>query len=651
MRTRLHLISMPWANPEMPSIQNGVLKAYVDSVLGDRVSTFGYSAFASILLEETSRGVIDHFTALEEYEEYPYFFMYLRRYLRDSPGAGKVSIDRLLTRVNANITDAAEPLTAKRVAHLERRTRRYVRDVIGPQLARDAVNVVGFTLNYFQFYASIYCARALKELFPAYDFLFLFGGATVIYPKVAEALAHLGIDGVCVIGEGEKKLELILREVLTAPAEERATLIERITSLHPAFYDTRRCTVNLYEPNTASLLSLQMSVDNLPLPDFDEYYDSIRGIFTRDDRHDAYRAETWLAMEGTRGCFAKCDFCDVHSSWSGFRRSSAERIADRTIALARRYRTARVKFMDNVCDTWGEEYADRLIARKIRLTTFMECRVHHPERFWTKLSLAGVEMVQVGIEALSPRLLQAMNKGTRAKQNLLVQKWLKELGVDSLSNLISHHPKSTLDHVAETRSILALIPHLDRLDFSALALLFNTPLDRRLAPEQRRTGLLERQPFALPKRLDPYFVRKGEYEPPDEWFAEGVSEAWDELIAWEEKFRKRCGEKASMIAARCGEEEILISDRRYGTIEEHLVEGDDARAYSLCHHGASLESLCGDLDLQPDRILAITGSLIERKLLVNLEDCYIALALRPRDELVHECMIVPAAQHSTVVAA
>jgi hypothetical protein len=651
MQARLHLISMPWANPAMPSIQNGVLKAYVDSTLGDHIQTFTYSAFVSILLEETRRGVIDHFERLEEYEEYPYFLMFLRRYLRNAPGARGVSIDRLLSRVNANVAGADEPLTSKRLVQLELRTRRYVRDVIGPQLDAEGVNVVGFTLNYFQFYASIYCARALRELFPDHDFLFLFGGATVIYPKVAEAFERLGIEGVCVIGEGEQKLELILREVMNTPPEERSALIERIVPLHLGFYDTRRCTVNLYEPNAASLLSLQMSVDNLPLPAFDEYYESVRNVFRRDDRHTEYRAETWLAMEGTRGCFAKCDFCDVHSSWSGFRRSSAERIADRAIAMALRHRTARVKFMDNVCDTWGEEYADRLIARKIRLTSFMECRVHHPERFWTKLSLAGVEMIQVGIEALSPSLLQAMNKGTRAKQNLLVQKWLKELGIESLSNLISHHPKSTLDHVAETRKIVELIPHLDRLDFSPLALLFNTPLDRKLTPEQRRSGLVERQPFSLPKSLDPYFVRKGEYEPPDEWFVDGVIEAWDGLIAWEETFRKRCGENASMVAARCSEEEILISDRRYGSLEEHLVEGDDAYLYSLCHHGATLESLVNDLDLPLERVQAIAAALIERKVLVELEGCYIALALRPRDELVHECMMLPGSMNVSVAAA
>jgi len=116
MHTRLHLISMPWANPSMPSIQNGVLKAYVDSVLGDRVETFAYSAFARILVEETRSGVVDHYETLQEYEEYPYFLMFLKRYLRRKPGVAQVSVDRLLRRVNANIDGAELPLTAKKVA-------------------------------------------------------------------------------------------------------------------------------------------------------------------------------------------------------------------------------------------------------------------------------------------------------------------------------------------------------------------------------------------------------------------------------------------------------------------------------------------------------------------------------------------------------
>ncbi|MFY9555487.1 MAG: radical SAM protein, partial [Blastocatellia bacterium] len=573
----------------------------------------------------------DYFEKYQEFEEYPYFVMYCRQMLRTTPRFHRISLDRLMRRMNEG---AEEPLTLRGIAHLERRTRRYIESTIVPQLSRRALNVVGFTLNYYQLHASIYCLRYLRDHFPDYDYLFVFGGAVVSYPKVAEVLQRLGIEGLCVIGEGEGKLELIFREILATPVQQRPEMIERLAALHDGIYDIQNRTLNLYEADSASLLDLQIPLERLPLPDLDEYYSSLRKVFTDDEQHDRYRAETWLAMEGTRGCFAKCDFCDVHTSWSGFRKSTPERIVANLLELARRHRTARVKFMDNVCDTWAEKYADLLIESKVRITSFMECRVHHPEVFWTKLSLSGVELVQVGIEALSPSLLRAMNKGTRAKQNLLVQKWLKELGVESLSNLISHHPKSNVQQVRETRDIIGLIPHLDRLDFSNLSLQIGTPLDRRLTPDERRQ-LSERQPFELPKSLDQFFVLKGEYEPPDAWYGAGVSKAWDELIEWEENFSKRCRPHAFMSSIRCGPDETIIRDGRFGTVEDHYLEGDTARVHQLCHQGATLEALSREMQLPPARVQRIVSRLIDRQLLAELEGFYIALALRPRDELIH----------------
>ncbi|HEV7644835.1 MAG TPA: radical SAM protein [Pyrinomonadaceae bacterium] len=632
MQTTLHLVSMPWASPDLPSIQIAVLKAYIDATFGSRVKTHAYSAFTNILVKETAHGYVNYYDDLQQFEEYPYFVMYLRRFLLKEPGLRRVSLERLVSRINKRETD--EPLTLRKLSLLEKRTQRYIEDVIVPRLSKRSLNVVGFTLNYYQLYASLYCARYLRDRFPEYDYLFMFGGATVSYPKVADVLRKHGIEGICVIGEGERKLELIIHEILATPAAQRAQLYERLAAIHPAIYDIQRRTLNLYEPDTHALLSLQTPVERLPLPDFDEYYASMRRVFTNKDLHKEYRAETWLAMEGSRGCFAKCDFCDVHTSWSGFRKDTPERIVDNALTLVRRHRSDRIKFMDNVCDTWAEKYADILIERKIRLTAFMECRVHHPEIYWTKLSLSGVVMVQVGIEAISPSLIKAMSKGTWAKQNLVVQKWLKELGVDSLSNLISHHPKSTIEQVRETKNVLKLIPHLDRLDFSDLSLQIGTPLDRRLTPDERRK-LTERQMFDLPKNLDSYFVLKGEYEPPDEWFTKGVADAWNDLIEWEEDFAARYRENAFMSATRCGVDEVVIRDGRYGTVEEHFLEGDTARVYNFCHRAATAAEICGELDLSDVTVGKILSKLIDKGLLVELEGFHISLALRPRDELVH----------------
>jgi len=317
------------------------------------------------------------------------------------------------------------------------------------------------------------------------------------------------------------------------------------------------------------------------------------------------------------------------------------------LELTKKHRTGRVKFMDNVCDTWAEKYADLLIKRNIQIESFMECRVHHPEIFWTKLSLSGVKMVQVGIEALSPALIKAMKKGTTARQNLLVQKWLKELGIESLSNLITHHPKSTIADVRETKRVLQLIPHLDRLDFSNLALLIGTPLYKELKPHEI-PALEERQPFALPKSLDKYFVLKGEYEPPDRCFRRGVNDAWDELIAWEDEFHEAVGEDAFLSATRYGAEAILIRDGRYGQVTEYHLYDAKACLYNLCHQGATLTSLNSETELSVDVIEKHLSWLIARKLLVKLDGFYISLALRPRDELIQNCHEQMASQTSVL---
>ena len=100
MRTKLHLISMPWANPELPSIQIAALKAFVDSVFSRQVPTRTYSAFAAILLEQTKTGYHNYYEKYQEFEEYPYFVMYCQELLRNTPKLRSISLDKLMTHIN-----------------------------------------------------------------------------------------------------------------------------------------------------------------------------------------------------------------------------------------------------------------------------------------------------------------------------------------------------------------------------------------------------------------------------------------------------------------------------------------------------------------------------------------------------------------------
>src|SRR5690242_11467728 len=257
MRCKLHLISMPWADPELPSIQTAALKAYVDKVFGNRVPTRTYSAFASISLKEFRTRYSNYLERFREFQEYPYFVMYFRRFLNDDPHVKRLSMPALFKKMNSSLTAAEEPLTLRKIAQLENRTCRYIDEKIVPNLSKSRVNVIGFTLNYYQLYASLFCARYLEQQFPDYRYLFVFGGATVIYPKVAAVLKTLGVTGICVIGEGERKLELLLNEILNTPDKEYPRLIERLAALHEAFYDIQHQTLDLYQASRQTLLSMQ----------------------------------------------------------------------------------------------------------------------------------------------------------------------------------------------------------------------------------------------------------------------------------------------------------------------------------------------------------------------------------------------------------
>ena len=71
------------------------------------------------------------------------------------------------------------------------------------------------------------------------------------------------------------------------------------------------------------------------------------------------------------------------------------------------------------------------------------------------MGAAGVAEVQVGIEALSTRLLRKLNKGTTAIQNLEIMKNCEARDVPDLtSNLITHFPGSDETDVEETLSTL-----------------------------------------------------------------------------------------------------------------------------------------------------------------------------------------------------
>ena len=91
------------------------------------------------------------------------------------------------------------------------------------------------------------------------------------------------------------------------------------------------------------------------------------------------------------------------------------------------------------------------------LSIFCELRAGTPFSLLSQMREAGVDHVQVGVEALSSRLLQKLNKGTTAIQNIQIMRDLEELNIANGSNLMIHFPGSDEADVAETLFYLEFV--------------------------------------------------------------------------------------------------------------------------------------------------------------------------------------------------
>ena len=229
MRVRTHLIAMPWAQPESPSIQLASLKAHLDCALKEQSDCRTYSAFFSILHDLKGGAFREFFHSVEAYGEYVYQLLYLRRF-GPAEFRQKAAIKRLLKALHASWV---KPPSLSVLDGLDRATRRFLDRDLAPNLIARGLNLVGFTLNFHQFYSSLYAAEHLRRRFPQRHFLFVYGGCSVSLPNVYKLMRDLSVPGVIVVGEGEKRLELLVRTLADLPLAKAHMALAAVAGLDP----------------------------------------------------------------------------------------------------------------------------------------------------------------------------------------------------------------------------------------------------------------------------------------------------------------------------------------------------------------------------------------------------------------------------------
>ena len=195
------------------------------------------------------------------------------------------------------------------------------------------------------------------------------------------------------------------------------------------------------------------------MPDFGDYFERIA-------RADwATGIDVHLLLETSRGCWwgAKqhCTFCGLNGATMAYRSKTPERAFDEIRELVTRYGVKRVECVDNILDNrYISTVFPRLAASGLGIDLFYEVKANLRLDQLQAMRAGGMTSIQPGIESLSSRILQVMQKGVSAAQNIQLLRWCGEVGINVAWNLLGGFPREPVEEYDRQAAIIPLLVHL-----------------------------------------------------------------------------------------------------------------------------------------------------------------------------------------------
>ncbi len=391
------LVSMPFAEVQRPSIALGLLRA---ALAGTGISSevvYGNFVFAETI------GLVAYQAMQSAPTDHLLGEWCFARGLISEP-----SEDAATTREDEYLDLVLEVRCNGFPAQLEQRKElmRWVRskaaacvDEIAERIVARRPPIVGCSSVFQQHCASLALLKRIRELSP--QTVLLMGGANCEGAMgVATLQAFPWVD--CVVsGEADGIFAQLCRVLLEQgrAADPSVLPCGAISQAH--FRNTF-----LDAPPRPVLRDM----DALPIPDYDDYFDTLRASPL------ANLIKPGLLAESSRGCWwgerSHCTFCGLNGAGMKYRSKSPERFLSELAELSRRYGMRSFQFVDNILDMkYLETVVPELVRRQAGYSFHYEVKVNLKKRQMKLLADAGMKELQPGIESLSTRVLQFMRKG------------------------------------------------------------------------------------------------------------------------------------------------------------------------------------------------------------------------------------------------
>jgi radical SAM superfamily enzyme YgiQ (UPF0313 family) len=219
------------------------------------------------------------------------------------------------------------------------------------------------------------------------------------------------------------------------------------------------------------------------------------------------KVEDVFYLTTSRGCTFWCDFCEaVRMFGRRYRMRSPRNVVNEIEFLNKTFGGTQFTFCDDaftVDQARTEELCDEILKRNLKIVWNCGTRVDMvTKKLLTKMKKAGCASVWFGIESGAQEVLDEMHKGISTSQTLRTVKWVRELGLTPVPNVLLGFPGETKKTAWKTIKFAEKISPDNLAFFNIATPLPGTPLYDRV----KKNGWLKITDFNLYDCQTPIFV-------------------------------------------------------------------------------------------------------------------------------------------------
>ena len=374
-------------------------------------------------------------------------------------------------------------------------------------------------------------------------------------------------------------------------------------------------------------------MDELPLPDYSDFFDRVSHSSLCDALHPVALIET------SRGCWwgAKhhCTFCGLNGAAMSFRSKSVKRCFQEFASVSELYQTKRIDCVDNILDTRYIRSLFPLLADgNLDLELFYEVKANLTYDQLELMHAGGVCGIQPGIENFSDQVLRLMNKGCTGFQNIQLLRWCRELGIEVVWNILAGFPGESPDEYERQAELIPLLTHLMpptgctpiRLDRFSL---FHTN-PSNFGFERVRPANAYYYVFPLERRELSRLAYFFEFD-----YADGrdpnsyLNHLREEISKWWGAQSDPNHDKP-LLDARPHADGLLIEDTRPIAMKHrNILSGIPAQLYLACDTARNIVTLARPFSQEMDEseVRVILDSFVIAKTMIKIDDHYLSLAV------------------------